>query len=576
VIMASFALTAAFHGVGRLVGRLAGRSLDSLLAIQLGLATLLAVGGLTMLVHATSPGLVKAQVVVGLLLHTGLLVQRRSSWVPKIVDALRSPGRRFWLIPSGLLAVLGGLQLLGAAGDLGARPFDDEGHQLAQIVRLLQTGTLSDPIGFTRSSQLGGQVVLGSLGSLAGDVQLARWLDNGLCFTLALALVISRLRPRNETSCLWAILLVISISALTFTAVDTSACWSAIGLIVALYVSLDDHHQVESTVPIALLAGALATLRSELVPIAVCGLFGAWWIRHRPWREDLSRIAQLGLVAAVVVLPYLITRWLAWGTAPGAIQALLPRTALVTHLLLFVAVFAVAVPLLLLAVDRPLRWPAYATAAGLAGIVSQLAGDRPYATQLVWPIVLGLVMVLVVDLSRREKLHTVGLIVSLLACVLIYEGRDTAGRLRWSRRISNLAFNVQYLTDATRADPSYAELLAQVPPDATVAVWVGRPELLDYTRHRIVDLRVPRVAKLRIHRWVAHASRLDRLVGQVGAHYLLIDDDHELLARRQQDLVTRAFCATPRPGCADDLESVALAHAVIGTAGSARLIDLRR
>src|SRR5205085_6491534 len=59
-----------------------------------------------------------------------------------------------WLAAALLLAALGAVHVLGAAGDLGARPFDDDGHVLAQLQRLRDTGELADAIGYARRAQL--------------------------------------------------------------------------------------------------------------------------------------------------------------------------------------------------------------------------------------------------------------------------------------------------------------------------------------------------------------------------------------------------------------------------------------
>src|SRR5205814_2598432 len=132
------------------------------------------------------------------------------------------------------------------------------------------------------------------------------------------------------------------------------------------------------------------------------------------------------------------------------------------------------------------------------------------------------------------------LITMLVLCVVISEGREAPGRLRWSRRVAAAATGIEALERPPGNDVApYAELLAAVPPGATVAVWVAAPEQLDYARHRIVDLRTPTGARLRRHRWDAQRSRLEPLLAQLSAGYLLLESDDARLQRARTDLVYR-------------------------------------
>jgi hypothetical protein len=160
-------------------------------------------------------------------------------------------------------------------------------------------------------------------------------------------------------------------------------------------------------------------------------------------------------------------------------------------------------------------------------------------------------------------------------CVFVYEGREAPGRLRWSRRLAAAATNIEALQrpPGAGADP-YASLLASVPPDAVVAVWVAAPERLDYAHHRIIDLRTPAGARLRVQRWEPHASKLPPLLAQLSAAFLLIEGDDADVQRTQSNLLYRYLCRRPRALCADDLEAIALQHRTIAEQAGVRLIDL--
>lgn len=558
-------LTAAAHGYGRLLRRDA----DAWLAIQWGIAALIALGGLATAAHVAGRITFLAVLAIGAAAHSFVLFRRRA--------ALRArPELRFAALPWLLLAGVGILAILGAAGEVGARMFDDDGHHLAQLRRLFDTGTLGDGLGYARSSQLGGQLVIEGFGAAIGSID-SRWVDNGLGLLLAIGLGVSRIRPRDATTTAWACLLVLVLAALPFVLADPSTCWIAAGLVVALAVTLEEAaREGLRTVPLALLAGALATLRSELIPVAAVFTVGAWWVERERGEKTVSVLA--GVIAAVVV-PLLVSRMLARSDAHASLAMVTQVKSLtLAHAASFAGVFVLGCALLVLDDDeRRLRWPLLASVAGLAGIISQLSAPRPYATRFVWPIVLALATLLLVELARRPRVQAAALVLSLAGLVYMNDGAEAAGRLRWFRRVSTSVANVEYLArgaNARRPGAPYDALLARVPEGATVAVWVARPELLDYSAHRIIDLRTPRTAALRRSRWPGGRSQLEELVKRVNATYLLIEADHELVRRTQLDPVQRTYCAIPREECADTLEVLAWHFRRVATDDGTMLLDL--
>jgi len=113
---------------------------------------------------------------------------------------------------------------------------------------------------------------------------------------------------------------------------------------------------------------------------------------------------------------------------------------------------------------------------------------------------------------------------------------------------------------------------------ATVAVWVAAPEQLDYTRHRIVDIRTPMGVALRGGRHDPRGGKLEALLGSLSASFLLIEADEARAERGQPRWLERLLCspAADRPWCADNLEGIALRHPIARRLGSFRLVDLRR
>ncbi|HEX2684983.1 MAG TPA: hypothetical protein VHN14_00110, partial [Kofleriaceae bacterium] len=319
-------------------------------------------------------------------------------------------------------------------------------------------------------------------------------------------------------------------------------------------------------------------LRYELAPVAVVAVIAGWWCR----RDDHRRTAILIGGAGAVVLPFWIARMAAWGSVPASAHAAVAGPAqapLVLRVLLAAAIAAPAACILQLALprSRALRWAATATAVALGALAVHLTGTGAYSLRLAWPISIAFAIALVIELARNRGSGPSALIAALMLCVLLYEGREGPGRLRWSRRMASAAAGIEEIQQPPGevTDP-YAGMLARVPPGATVAVWVSEPERLDYARHRIVDLRTPAGVRLRAHRWELHASKLAPLLAQVSAAFLLIEEDDAHVQRTQTDLLYRFLCQTARPVCADDLEAIARSHPITDRRDNLLLVDLRR
>lgn len=574
VIASAVTLVAAFHGAGLVVARFSGsRTASPWLVIQWGAATLIGLSGIALALGAGTLAGHAVLVFGGAAAHTVVLGLRFTHYAARIDAGLAGP--RTWLVPAALLAALGTLAVLGAAGDPLPQPFDDEGHVLAQVQRVLDTGALGDPIGYPRGAQLGGQIALAAVAAGAGDG--FAWVVEALALVLALGLALSRIRGRDASSALWAVVLVVTAFALALAPTDPQPCWTAVGLIVALYTMMSDV-EAAPPLPLAITAGALIALRYELAPIAAVALLAEWWRR----RADHQRTAILIAGVFAVGFPFLVARMLAWRSVPQIAHATIaapPQAALVLRLLLaaVIAVPAAYVLRLVLPDNRAVRAATTATAVALAALAAHASGAGPYAMRLAWPIAIGFAILVVIELARSRWAGPTGLIASLLMCLVIHEGREAPGWRRWSRRIGADAIAISYVQrpPVTAAAP-YRELLANAAPGATVAVWIAAPEHLDYTRHRIFDLRTPAVARLREFRWTARASRIEPLLAQLSAGYLLFEADDAHVLRTQTDLLYRLACQTARPICADDLEAVTQRNPIVARRDNVWLVDLRR
>ena len=569
VVAHATALIAALHGAGLVVARLAGaRDAAPWLVLQWGVAGLIGLSGIAIAAGAGTLAVHSILVFGFVAVHTAWVGFRFEHHARRVAATLA--GLPSWAVPAVLLAGLGALAVVGGLGDPPARPFDDEGHVLAQVRRVLDTGALADPIGYPRSVQLGAQVALAAIASGAGEAGAA--LVEPLALVLVLGLAIAQIRARDRSAGLWAGVLVVAASGLALAPGDPLPCWTAVGLSVALYTMLGDAEQPPA-LPLALTAGALIALRYELAPIAATAVIAAWWRR----RDDHHCTAILIGGVFAVGFPFLVARMIAWRSVPAIAHAALagpPPTPLVLRLALAVAIAVPAAGVLHLVLpdSRAMRSAAIATAAALGGVAAHVTSTGPYALRLAWPIALAFAVILVIELARTRASGAAAMITALVLCLVAQGGGAAPG---WSRRIAAAATAIEVIERPPAGPPApYGELLASAPRGTTVAIWVTEPELIDYADHRIIDLRTPAGARLRQH--PMGRNRIDGLVTQLSAQFLLIERDESHARRGQASMVYRWLCPAPVAPCADDLEALALEHPVIARRGNAALVDLRR
>ena len=551
IIAYSIALLASFHGWGITVYR--RTDADPLLTVFAGIAAVIVLAGLAIACHQYGPIAQATLVFGGAAIHSTALASRFHLATTRIAH----PGS--WLLPAGVLAVLAIIQILGAAGDLDTRAFDDDCNVFAQLRRLADTGALADPIGYPRGLQLGGGLGLAALANVVGDAHTIRMLD-ALGFVLVVAFAIARLRS-SPFGPMWATLLCFAAAAFATASADPVVVWIPAGLILALF-------EVDEVIPAALLAAALIALRLAFLPVALVGVIAAS-------RREPRRMLVIALIALAALAPYVVARLEAWAGVSAVVHAIaLPsRGSLAGPLGAFILIAVLATPLVLL-VASGLRWHAFATVVGIAAVASHLTGTR-YDARFMWPIGAAFIIALAVRLGRASVASVATMIVGLLACLVIHEGQDTPGRLGWYRRTYDLVNNIEYLRHARLGTSPDSDILDSVPRGATIAVWVTRPEQLDYREHRIVDLRTPRLAALRARRASPRAPQFELLLGELHARYLLVEDDDAVEQRRWQNAFEYFICPPHAASfCADGLESISLRHRVIAARDGFRLVDL--
>lgn len=443
VALFACALLAAFHGWGLILDRNA----DATRAIQWGIGVVVGLAGLAIALHLYAPA---AIVYTGVAIHTAVLLLRLalSSFGPV------PPLRIAWYgVPGVALAVLGAVAVLGGAGDLAGRSFDDDGNLLGALRELADTGTSTVPHAF----QLGAHAALAGLTNLV-DARLLRVID-ALAFVTALAYAIARIRPRDAHGALIATLLVLAGSALALAISDPIPLWLGVGLVLAV---LDDTAPPLAT---GVVAGALIALRHAYAPLAIVALV------RRP---------RAAISALIVVAPYLVTALRTHGTEPASTGF--------GKLGIAVGVAIVALPFAVLILRD---WRGLAVAAAMGGIAAQLTGD--HGLRYAWAIAIAAAILLAVDVAHRP-LGTRAMLLVLVLGLITYEGQEATGRSGWYRRTSDLVDGIGLLARAPLAPPRDLDaILAEVPADALVALYVPEPWRFDHARHKLVDIRAPRI-----------------------------------------------------------------------------------
>lgn len=578
-LLATLVFAASFHGWGRGLASLVRRSTDPALAVAWGAALVTAFLGVTM---AASLRAQLPLLVIGLVLH-GVSVGLRFRAASEAVEAaLRGDMMRWWLVPAILIVAIGGLHVLGAAGAVPMRPFDDDGHVLAQVRRLLDTGTLGDPVGYARATQLGASITLGALGPVFGDLAFVRLID-ALGFVLVLVLVCRAIGLRDATTTLWAGLVIVTLGFVAVLWPDPAPLWLPIALALALAQTVGEQTTTPAMLmPAGLLAGALIVLRLEWLPFAAVLAAAAWQPREHT-RARLVRIGVLVAATLLVVVPYVLVRVRAWSHVSHAVTELVVpgRRTILLNALVAVAIAAAALPVTWLVfargAGRVVRWTALATIASVAGVVGRFTATAPYYSRYLWPIVTACVLIILVDVVRTASARVSALAMVLVAggVLLGYEARLAHSHQRLLVHYDDLVMNIDYARSTqprAATDPDYEKLLALV-PRGSVAVWVVRPERLDYSHHTLLDLRVPRLWRQRARPWEPErADGVVRVLRAAKLRYLLIEDDGAAQRYAEENPLARVLCDEQ---CLDPLARMLAGQRLLATSGATRLYELR-
>jgi hypothetical protein len=435
-LLTALAIAAALHGLGRVVARLAGDpDAPAPLVVGWGTAGYLTIAGALGAAGVFSLGAQTAVVAAA--------IAAGAAWAAGPV-ALSARPPLSWVSAAAwaLAALLTFIAVLGAAG-FTAVPFaDEEASYLGLLRRLADTGAMDDGVGFPRAAGLGGHLALAALASPVGELWACHLVDRGVMFGLALALAVSAIH-RGSPRSVMAFLVPLALAALPELGPDMAPRWSIIALALVAASTLSRGVRLRST-------------RLLVVAVAVAAA--------------LATVRHVGVIALVIALAVART------AARGGDARIDGWLAAVT--------IAVVAPYVLAAIDAGAR--PVAITPGWAPVAFAVAG----VTWLMVRAGTGLD-----EAAREPRLPALTVIAALMLTAGLALARFAAGpSASWPRRAAAMLSDARALAHAHSHDGAardHAAALAAIPTGTRVGIWVDRPDLIDYRRHRIVDLRRP-------------------------------------------------------------------------------------
>ena len=417
--------------------------------------------------------------------------------------------------------------MLAAVAALDRSPWDDDLAYTPLVKRLLDTGGLVEPFSFRRMGAYGGQTALGALAAARGTLANPSLVDHGLCFGIALLIVLGMAREHRVPP-IWTATLALVLLLLPDTSINTGAHWAGVVMFLALYRAATR----DRWLLVGLLGAAACTLRQNY--IVVVALFAIFVLARRllatrraaPWPQavQLERARWLPLAAAtaLALAGWCVAAFLSNHTFLFPLQggtwnrelSIQPTGTTWAQELLRIAWAAietspiVVVPVLfaLLAVTQderpgaPLRSLFAAVTLGFLALVHGFgAADPTHLWRYAFGSSAALTAIFVVEVSagreRPARLAPLGrwLLLAALALQLL------AVRGTVARRFAALADDLHEAAAVDlRGDPSaladaqrHAAMQAAIPAGGAVAVLLDDPAYLDFRRNPIANLDTP-------------------------------------------------------------------------------------
>jgi hypothetical protein len=524
IVLGAIAIVGALHGLGRVVGRVAGDD-DAPVALVLawGLAAWIGIAGVLIAADGFGP--------IGRTALAGAGCGAGAVWaaihLPRRLESARVRG----LSPAlaiALAAVAGVMVLyvLGAAARWQAPFLDVETGYLGQLARLDDTGGLRDAVGFPRTAGLGGHIASASLGGLLGDLRAAHVVDRGIAFAIALGLLVSTGR-RAHAGAFAVLAIPLLASVVPELPGDMAPSWSIVALVLATWATLaraDERDAPQLALVAVGVAAALATLRHPGVVFAVAIGIAA----VRAWPDVRGLRSRLIALAVAIVAPYAFAALAAWRAGPSDAELVGASAPALTRAIAWIAAGGLIGVIVRAATPERARAMGSTVVATIAalGACGALAPTTAAAVEAALPFAAALALVLAVmslgdpaelgdgdgePAPRPRAALTVCFAAVVCAAVTLGRYRAAADAIptTWPNRLGALAADAHAVagtprSSATREAAQYAAAQAAIPDDARVGIWTDRPDLVRYDRQAVVDLRTGPAR--RCVAWIASAT----------------------------------------------------------------------
>jgi hypothetical protein len=305
------------------------RRLDWGLRSAIGMAALVALGGVLQLFRLATTGPVVALTIVGLAAHVIFRLRRRAEILPHVRQALAAARRA--PVTTAAAVLLYAVVLYAFVGNLAtpvANLWDDLEAYFVFPKALLARGALEEPFSFRRLGALGGQSFLQSFLLVGTSVGRLNGFDNGICLLTIFAMVRGQARGRRGA----LLVPMFFVAFFVYRLHNVASALSGTVFFLALYRVLDgewppdrpDHGRATSILAALLGAGA-CTLRQNYIAAVAATLAAVYALRlldhptarrdHPRARRDVARAAGRTLACLCLALvPWWIVSWRSSGT----------------------------------------------------------------------------------------------------------------------------------------------------------------------------------------------------------------------------------------------------------------------
>jgi hypothetical protein len=302
-------LLVSFSGWGRMATRLLvpGEQLDWGLGAVVGMAVLLAIGGLLQVMRLMSATMVMALTLAGLGALAADRLGRRQALKTELERAVfRARQAPLMTLAIALLYLLALVVYVGNVATPVMGVFDDAEAYAVYPKALLGLGSLEEPFSLRRLCALGGQSLLQSFLLVGSAPSRLNGFDNGICPLAILGMVHGYARGRRAATLVGMLFVV----AFTYPFHNLGSALSGTAFFLALFRILDGKTHGELTdgrraILVGLLAAAAWTLRQNYLVAVLAFLgttYGLRWFDERHGKRAVLRSLMLSLGALLLFL----------------------------------------------------------------------------------------------------------------------------------------------------------------------------------------------------------------------------------------------------------------------------------